>query len=304
MQARISDDQVQDWLRDGHVVIEDFLSPDGLAAALADMAQYYPSWEDYAADPKAYEEIANNPFAMHEFPYRGGTLNDLTMHPEVLRVVEEQLGTPDIRLATGLIWGKYAVTKGLDQPLHVDFRNNTLVYPRDEGIYRQVPFILYLTDVTEDLGPTHVVSQTITGTDVATVSRTTFGDDPQDPPEDRRSWYAAERPVAVRAGSLLMYSMRTFHRGTAMRASEGVRLTLHMVYRSAACQFMGWRTPAKDGETAEMRQFLVRATPRQREVISFPAPGDPYWNDETLAGVAARYPEMDLSPYRSAGVTG
>jgi len=263
------------------------------------MAGYYPSWDDVASSPDKHAAIVDNPFALNEFPYRGDALNDLTVHPEILRVVQEQLETPDIRLATGLIWGKYAVTPGLDQALHVDYLNNTLVYPRDEGIYRQIPFILYLTDVTEDMGPTHVVSQTLTGTDVGTLSQHT-GDDSKNPPKEHLPWYEAERPVTVRAGSLLMYSMRTFHRGTAMRASEGVRLTLHVVYRSAACQFMGWRAPAKDANTPQMRQFLVRATPREREILSFPAPGDPYWNDETLAGVAARFPEMDLSPYATA----
>ena len=46
-----------------------------------------------------------------------------------------------------------------------------------------------------------------------------------------------------------------------------------------------------------MDHFLTKATPRERELVGFPAPGDPYWNEESLAGVAARYPGMDMSPY-------
>ena len=30
--------------------------------------------------------------------------------------------------------------------------------------------------------------------------------------------------------------------------------------------------------------------------FGFPAPGHPYWTDETLDGVAARYPGMDMAP--------
>jgi hypothetical protein len=37
---------------------------------------------------------------------------------------------------------------------------------------------------------------------------------------------------------------------------------------------------------------------RQRDLFGFPRPGDPYWNDDTLAGVAERYPGIDLTPYR------
>jgi hypothetical protein len=36
---------------------------------------------------------------------------------------------------------------------------------------------------------------------------------------------------------------------------------------------------------------------RQRDLFGFPRPGDPYWTEETLAGVAARYPGIDLAPY-------
>jgi hypothetical protein len=48
-----------------------------------------------------------------------------------------------------------------------------------------------------------------------------------------------------------------------------------------------------------MKRFIERATPRQREVLGFPPPGHPYWNPETLAAVATRYPKMDMSPYRT-----
>jgi hypothetical protein len=33
-------------------------------------------------------------------------------------------------------------------------------------------------------------------------------------------------------------------------------------------------------------------------VLGFPPPGHPYWTEETLTGVAARYPMLDLSPWR------
>jgi hypothetical protein len=47
-----------------------------------------------------------------------------------------------------------------------------------------------------------------------------------------------------------------------------------------------------------MIHFLEQATPEQRQTLGFPPVGDPYWDDETLAGVAARYPGMDMTPYR------
>ena len=35
-------------------------------------------------------------------------------------------------------------------------------------------------------------------------------------------------------------------------------------------------------------------------LLGFPKPGHPYWTPETIAGVAARYPGLDMEPWRSA----
>jgi hypothetical protein len=45
--------------------------------------------------------------------------------------------------------------------------------------------------------------------------------------------------------------------------------------------------------------MIERATPRERSVFGFPSPGDPYWDEQTLADTQARYPQADLTPYRS-----
>ena len=45
-------------------------------------------------------------------------------------------------------------------------------------------------------------------------------------------------------------------------------------------------------------KFVPQCTVRQRDLFGFPRPGDPYWTEDTLEGVAARYPGIDLAPYR------
>ena len=37
---------------------------------------------------------------------------------------------------------------------------------------------------------------------------------------------------------------------------------------------------------------------RQLTVLGFPEPGHRYWTEETLRGVAARYPLLDMEPWR------
>jgi hypothetical protein len=34
--------------------------------------------------------------------------------------------------------------------------------------------------------------------------------------------------------------------------------------------------------------------------MGVPEPGHPYWNHATLTGVQARYPELDMNPWREA----
>ena len=42
------------------------------------------------------------------------------------------------------------------------------------------------------------------------------------------------------------------------------------------------------------------ASPEERTLLGFPSPGHEYWTPETLEGVAARYPAMDMTHYEGA----
>ena len=65
----------------------------------------------------------------------------------------------------------------------------------------------------------------------------------------------------------------------------------------------GWRWT---GRTAWPREALseswsetmVRMTPQQRALFGFPAPGDEYWDEQTIRDVGMRYSGMDMDPYR------
>ncbi|HZQ26531.1 MAG TPA: phytanoyl-CoA dioxygenase family protein [Acidimicrobiales bacterium] len=281
---RISDEHIAHWHEHGWVIVPDFLTPGELKEARENLERYFPSWEEYAAAAERYEAM---PF-WREFPYVGDALNNITTHPELIAFVEQALGTPDVFITQGLLWAKYAGKGDWEQDHHLDFGNNTLVVPRDDGAFRQVPMIVYYEDVTVDLGPTYVVSQTVTHTG---------GPLPMQLGREHTDAYAAEHPVTLTAGSLMIYSMATYHRGSAMKAASGTRFSHHIVWRRAGYEWMGFRAFPREGNTAEMKRFIEQATPRQRTVIGFPPPDHEYWNEATLAGVAARYPGMDMGPY-------
>jgi hypothetical protein len=91
-----------------------------------------------------------------------------------------------------------------------------------------------------------------------------------------------------------------YHRGVRMTATGAARFMLHVSYKPAATDWLGSFGLPNAGEDLSWYRFVDGASERQLTVLGFPPPGHPYWNQQTLSGVAARYPMLDLSPWRDA----
>src|SRR5262249_42279778 len=115
------------------------------------------------------------------------------------------------------------------------------------------------------------------------------------------------------AGTLLMWTNPgVFHRGSAMGAPPAYRWVSGSDFQAAGCDWMGNTGPLHRvslpyhlrpwtrGPQTVMQRFLSRATPEQRTLFGFPSPGDAYWDEHTIAGTAAEYPGMDMTPYLAA----
>jgi hypothetical protein len=289
--ARIAQQHLDHLLEHGYALVPDFLTPEEIDSARSDLWRYFPTPDELARTPHRYGFVLEDPEHLQiEFPFDADTINYNSTHPDLIEFVERLLGTRQILLSQSAIWAKYAGTGSFEQTMHLDYEGNTLVVPRDDGPFRQVNLILYYSDVGKDLGPTYVVPQEH--------SRDAGLWPPFRPKKKWPQLYRREVPILARAGSLLIFSMRTFHRAGEMTAEAGGRFTQHLVYRSALCPFNGYHQYSQFGEKPELKRFIERALPRQREMLGFPAPGDAYWNEETLAVVAQRYPKMDMAPYR------
>lgn len=278
---RVTDDHIAHLREHGYALVEEFLTPDELAAARDHLFRIVPR-------PEAPDET---PFHNLECPFADGeALNDMALHPAMIDYVERVLGTTEVAWNQSLIFAKYP-GPDFSQQHHCDFMNNTLVFPRDEGDYRQVNVILYYSDVTPDLGPTCVLPYSVAtlrpGRPVLTA-------------DEHPDLYAREVQACLPAGGALIYAQSTYHRGSAFTATSGARFSHHFVYRPAARQYMGWTPWPKISAHPGVVGIIERATPRQRELLGFPAVGDPYWTEETIAGTAARYPGLDPTPYREA----
>lgn len=287
---RISDAHLAAVREQGYTVVEGFISGDELRAAQEALWLHYPRPEEYFADPEKYASFSRSQFSgLNLFPYRSWALNRLAFHPDLVDAAERLIGTGDLHLYKVELWAKYSGAIDYDQPHHYDYGNHTLVVPRRDGRYFQMTTFLLLSDVTELDGPTKVVPTPLTQ-EIPFVPREL----PHGELFDRE--VAATGP----AGSLLIYHTDVLHRGSNFKGEGRSRFAMLMDYQAKGAPWAGkmaWPNRANDPHWAET---MVRASVRERDLFGFPPPGSPYWNEQTLTDVAARYPGMDMTPYREA----
>ncbi len=237
---RVQQRQIDHLLKHGYAIVPGFLDRDEIAAATENVLSYVPTAEELEATPQRYAWVFDEAEHLQtEFPFTGQALNHVSTHPDLIALAEKLLGTQDILLSQAAMWAKYAGTGDFDQGLHLDYQGNTLVVPREDGDYRQINMILYYNDVTDDLGPTYVVSQEQTRD---------FPLWPTHRPRKKNAeLYKHEKPVPAQAGDLLIFGMKTWHRASDLAAESGARFTHHLVYRSAHHAFQGyhqWSQPS------------------------------------------------------------
>jgi hypothetical protein len=213
------------------------------------------------------------------------------LHERLIDLAEEFLGLTDIRLYQAALSAKYSGGAESDeQLLHADYGNHTLVVPRDEVGYQQLELFVYLNDVTAGTGATRMVSRKLTA-DIS-VERTYLS------MTDYRYLYDAEVPAEGSAGSVLAYRPDVYHRGVRMTAPRSARFMLHVSFKPAGTDWLGSQAWPGAAEGMAWHRFANRGTARQLSALGFPPPGHAYWNESTLAGVAARYPGLDMTPWR------
>jgi Phytanoyl-CoA dioxygenase (PhyH) len=285
----VSDATLAEVRERGFSLMEGFLGDAELAAAQQALWRHFPRPDDYFADPGAFTRYAASQFAgVEEFPYRSWDLNRLAVHPDLVDAAERYLETKDLHLYKVELWAKYAGAVNYDQPLHRDYGSHSLVVPRPGSRYQQLTTFIYLSDVTEEDGPTRIVPYDDGKHVPYTPLYMPFG-----------SLAEAEVACAGPAGSLLVYRTDILHRGSEMTGAGRSRFSLLADFQVRGTTWGGKMAWPKQSPERWAR-LIPQCSVRERDLFGFPRPGDPYWSDETLAGVAARYPGIDLAPYREA----
>jgi hypothetical protein len=221
-----------------------------------------------------------------EFPYRSWDLNRLAFHPDLVDAVERYLGTRELHLYKVELWAKYGGAVDYDQPLHRDYGSHSLVVPRVDGRYQQLTTFIYLSDVTGGRPDPH---RALRGRAKDVPFTPLYSPSARWPrPRLRRSDRREPARLSDRhpapgldftgAGSLAVLPTDGFpgERGTTWGGK------------------MAWpkQSPKR------WAKLMPRCSVRERDLFGFPRPGDGYWNEQTVADVALRYPGMDMSMSR------
>jgi Phytanoyl-CoA dioxygenase (PhyH) len=288
--VRISDSSLDEVRDRGFCLIEGFLRPEELDTAQQALWLHFPTPEEFFADPSGYPEYNGDQFGgVREFPYRSWDLNRLAFHPDLVDAVERYLGTPDLHLYKVELWAKYGGAADYDQPLHRDYGSHSLVAPRADGRYQQLTTFIFLSDVTAEDGPTRIVPWE-SGRDVPfTPLYIPFGELAE-----------YEIPAVGSAGSLLVYRTDILHRGSNITGAGSSRFSLLADYQARGTTWGGKMAWPKQSPQ-RWAKLMPQCSVRERDLFGFPRPGHDYWNGQTLADTALRYPGMDMDPYRSAG---
>ena len=303
MGRRFTAQHVETWRREGGVVIERFFDAAEVAAVRADFERVFggaagADMPMVKAKPGEIGRFNAAQFATFDaIPFDcSPALNLIGVHPALIEFARTALRTTRVHLYQCQVWAKYTGAADYAQPFHCDFVNHTLTAPSEDDALNCVTILCYFSDVTEAHGPAHYVARTDSAK-VAGPEATLSGD-----ADLQRRLQPYERSSAAPAGSIFPYGIDIFHRGTNMTAPRGHRYAVMACFKDATNDAIGYHAWPFHHLKPWQRVF-DHATPEQLACFGVHPPGHPFWTRTTLARAQSRYPNWDMSAYRTLAET-
>ncbi|HVV37305.1 MAG TPA: phytanoyl-CoA dioxygenase family protein [Acidimicrobiales bacterium] len=283
-------DAARQWQEEGWALVEGLVPTDDVDAVAPELERLYAedTFDDYNRASRygdgtpVGKQFRGSQFdGMRGFPVHGGRrLNDLFVHPRIVEFARHALADDDLRVYQGAVWGKWAGAINYEQPIHQD-GNHSLIPARMEPGYWHMEAFLFLSDVDEDCAPPRLVPR----------SRSKVSYD---------ELYEHEVVATAKRGTLLAYRSDVWHRGTDFARADASRFVIVVGYRPAAAEWFSYDAYGRLGNDPTFARFARGKTPEELALFSIPRPGHPYWNAAMVDAFEAKYPGLDVTPWRAA----
>ena len=266
-------------------------------------------------------------FGYINFPSNYHYLNEISLHPDIIKACEVLLESNDIRLIQSEVWskssensilknGKLKPDSNSDQRMHMDYPNNYLTYPGKWGNPESVAIIIYYSDSNECNGQTAIVPRH-DDDDIAYqhpydkisgINKYVWFNDKEtcedyfkrNYPNDwkfRKILYDREIKVPYKRGTVLFYRHDLWHRGTPVLENQK-RVVHNLGFKKSGCDYItvwnsGWaKSLCFNKDNLEL--LLSKLTNEQRRCLGIPDESSDYWNNEMILNVRQRYSKFGI----------
>jgi ectoine hydroxylase-related dioxygenase (phytanoyl-CoA dioxygenase family) len=310
----LSDSQLEQYRRDGYIIVPDVFSVAKMDAALAEMDDvfYGKSFDDWLADFAANAAVDvsdgftlnhdNEQTARAQFPTGRAPLDRLIEDDAYLDMFEQCLGdkgsycNAHLFLRTGATDSRHSEYDW--QGYHIDHFTNTLLPPSHEtGRFDYVNSGVYLHDVAEDGAPMMVVPGSHKDAQRIFLEAIAGGNGGRGNIDDIRKVkdIAPAVPAVGKKGSALFYSSYLLHAAQPFRNKCVQRAfwTLSMCRRDND-RWTRFTTPLNQEREIAL-PFFTRTTARVRSILGFPELDHPYYTAESKELLRKMNPGIDVS---------
>jgi hypothetical protein len=287
------------WDQHGYTLLPAFFSEEDLRPGLSELGLLFPTATQFhaGADPARNAAFRDDEYGgLVTFPFASVELCLLAVHPRLVELARGLLRTSAVRIYSAEAWAKFTGATMYEQVHHRDFMNHTVVVPSDEPAHRHVELFVWLSHVSEDQGPTHVVPLDETR-DLSLLPHEILR-------TDHPGLYAREVSAAGPAGTVVAYRGETVHRATELTRPDGARYSLHCSFRPASDEWVGRQAWGDRSFAPGWAEFVERASVDQLGLFGFPPPGHSFWTAQTVQRLQERYPGLDTSPWRGQPLAG
>jgi ectoine hydroxylase-related dioxygenase (phytanoyl-CoA dioxygenase family) len=311
--------QLEQFHRDGFIIVPDVFSAGEMDAALAAMDQtfYGKPFTAWLADFDAgqtqgvsdgFTTTHDHEQGRSQFATGAEALDRLIENETYLDIFEQCLGAEASYCNAHLFLRSGPTDKRHSehpwQGYHMDHHTNCLLPPFGQtGLYDYVNSWIYLHDVLEDGAPMMVIPGSHKLAQEVFLNAFAAGNAEGGSLKDLRLAESLAEPVPATGarGSAAFYSSYLIHAAQPFvdKRVQRALWTLSMCRRDND-RWTRFANPFIYGEREHMLPFFVRTNPRVRSLFGFPEPGHAYYTEQTLELLHYALPEMDLTLYLQA----